>query len=321
MKQLKSLFTSYWRFLIVHTAAQIDLFDFLERAPASIEEIIEKLNVNEVVLKHLLQSLERLQLIHCKNGKWYNTDLGSYLTESHPNSYKQACILWGQEHLTAWQHLLYTLKTGKPAFEMLYKQPYFNYLRNHPKKLKNYHKAMAEYARDDYNLLPQAMDFSEYQSIADVGGGTGVLISYIAQSYPHLKCFLIDLPEVLRLIEEKLPKNVSMIAANFFHPLPIKVDAIILSRVLHDWDDVHAVKILENCYNAMNDKADLIIIEALQDKIATPELSLNMQVMCGSYERTSKEYEHLLSRTGFILKTIKPYKEHHYILIAKKVLL
>ena len=177
---------------------------------------------------------------------------------------------------------------------------------------------MAEYARDDYKELPEYIDFSKYKTIADVGGGVGVLLSYVAQKYPKIQCFLLDLPDVLDLIKNRLPENITTVPANFFEPLPIKADAIILSRVLHDWDDENATKILVNCHNALNQNGHLIIIESLQDKIPTPALSLNMQIICGSYERTSSQFQELLQKNNFTLKNIKHYKEHHFILVAEK---
>lgn len=192
----------------------------------------------------------------------------------------------------------YSIKTGKNAFEKVYKIPFFDYLNKNPQELDNYHKAMYQYAKDDYKNLPNIIDFSVHNSIIDVGGGYGALINNIQSKYPTLKCILFDLEKV---IDKVTITNVQKIKGNFFDTIPIKTDAIVLSRILHDWNDEKAMQILKNCYEALTNNGTLYIIENCTDKtsINLSLLSLNMTVMCESYERTTKEYCSLVEKSKF----------------------
>jgi len=145
----------------------------------------------------------------------------------------------------------------------------------------------------------------EFDVIADVGGGTGVLINYIAKKYPQKQCLLFDRKEVVELSNIQ-QKNVKNIGGNFFNHLPFQTDAIILARVLHDWNDIKAKDILKNCHHALNSKGKLLIVEIMQDEIEANLLSLNMMLMTKSYERTFKQYEKLLDKVNFkIISKIK----------------
>jgi SAM-dependent methyltransferase len=225
---------------------------------------------------------------------------------------------WAEEHLTAWQHLDFSIQTGKSAFEKLYGASFFEYLNQYPEKLHTYHKAMYEYAREDYKNLPEIIDFSEYTSVMDVGGGYGAVLEHVQNKNPQIHCILLDLPKVV----EKIKNNAfEVIGANFFESIPKVTEAIILSRILHDWNDEKAKIILTNCYEALLKNGTLFVIENCIDKVTTDLslLSLNMTVMCESFERTSTEYIYLAQNAGFEFKQDKKLNDLQTILIFQKI--
>ncbi|MCP5503187.1 MAG: methyltransferase [Leptospiraceae bacterium] len=303
--ELKNIFTSYWYFLALQKACQLDLFDIIEEKNKTISEIITLLKVNHKAMSHLIMFLIEEKYVSEINNILSLTEKGLLLTESHPESLKNACILWGEEHLKAWENIDYTLKTGKPSFENIYGKPFFDYLESHPDKLKNYHLAMRDYAKDDYFNLAAKIDFSIHKSIADVGGGVGTLIEPIALKYKNTSCILFDLENVVNIINTPSTKPYTILSGNFFEKLPFKTDAIILSRVLHDWNDKRANTILSNCRSALNENGRLYVIEILQNENTAHLLCLNMLGICESHERTLSEYQKLLHSNNFkILETI-----------------
>ena len=296
-EELKNTFTSYWSFMALRTACQLNLFDEVKKGNFSISEINQLLKTDYNSLVILINTLVELNTIQIIEKKLTLKPKGELLTESSPHSLKQACILWGGEHLDAWQNLQSTIKTGKPSFEAEYEVPFFNYLKTDKNKLYNYHKAMSEYAVDDYKNISKIIDFTKFSTITDIGGGLGVLINYIQKDFPSRTFNLLELPEVIDLVENE--KNINLIKADFFKPLPVKSDLIILSRVLHDWDNEKAKLILNNCSQSITDKGKILIIEIMQDEINANLLSLNMKAICKSYERTYIQYEELIKSIGF----------------------
>lgn len=314
--KLKSFFTKYWEYLAVSTACELNLFDFL-KVPKTAKQVSDELSLYERTLFHLLEALVHMNFLTKKDNLYNINNLSMFLTEDHPESLKYACLNWSKEHLSAWQELSYSIKTGKNAFEKIYNLSFFDYLDKNPQKLKDYHQAMYQYAKDDYQNLPNIIDFSKHNSIIDVGGGYGALINNIQLKYPSLKCILFDLEKV---IENVSTTNIQKIGGSFFDTIPIKTDAIILSRILHDWNDENALIILKNCFDALTDNGILYVIENCTDKtkIDISLLSLNMAVICESYERSSKEYCSLANKMNFKFNQELTLNELQTILIFKK---
>jgi len=314
---LKQTFTSYWAFLTLKAACKLDLFDQIHAGTNTSELLSSGGKLHPESLSSLLKALCKLDTIEMTDGIIHLKEDGEYLTASHPESLKEVCILWGEEHMAAWMNLDYSITTGLPAFEKIHGVKFFDYISKDPQKLFNYHKAMDAYAMDDYQNLAEIIDFSGHKSIMDVGGGLGYLINKLASTYPTLDCFLFDRPEVVKVSDAT---SVNRVGGDFFITIPPVAEALILSRVLHDWDDSSCSRILENCHTALPDKGVVYIIENLTDKIANQAslLSLNMLLMCQSYERTEAEYQTLLFKAGFTYESTTRINNIQYILKAAK---
>lgn len=314
--QLKSLFTDHWKYLAVSTACKLDLFDHLQEDKTA-KQLSKELSLNEEKLFILLNALYNADYLD-KKGDYFKVNyLSEFLTESTPDSLKYACMNWSSEHLTAWQNLDYSIKTGKSSFEEIYGKPFFDYLNDFPEKLHAYQKAMYEYAKDDYKNLPDLIDFSIHKSIMDIGGGYGAILENINAKNPNIECVLFDLPKV---IDRVTNPNIMRISGNFFEKIPNQSDAFLLSRVLHDWNDEKVKLILKNCYEALPNNGTLYVIENCSDKIKIDLslLSLNMSAMCESYERASTQYILLCENTGFQFHSETKLNELQTILIFKK---
>jgi len=314
--KLKSFFTEHWKYMAVSTACKLNLFDHLQeyKTPKQLASI---LSLNEEKLLLLLNALHNADFLD-KNGNFFKVNyVSEFLTENNPESLKYACLNWSSEHLTAWQNLDFSIKTGKSSFEEIYGKPFFDYLNDNPDKLHAYHKAMYEYAKDDYKNLPDVIDFSKLKSIMDVGGGYGGVLENIKVKNPSVECILFDLKKV---VEKVTIPNIKKISGSFFNKIPNQSEAIILSRVLHDWNEEKANIILKHCFEALPNKGTLYIIENCSDKIKIDLslLSLNMTAMCESYERTSIQYISLCENEGFKFESVNKLNELQTILIFKK---
>lgn len=314
--ELKDMFTEHWKYLAVNAACELNIFDKIFIGQNSSEKLIESNNWNFKTLTNVLDFLTYDGYLSLTNKIYTLTEKGNLLREANPEGLYYACLNWSGEHLIAWQNLKYSIQTGKSSFEHIYQKPYFDYLNQHPEKLSKYHKAMFEYAIEDYKELPEIIDFGVHNSIIDVGGGYGAAISLIKAKHQNSKCFLFDLKKV---VDQVTIENIEIIEGNFFDSIPKCAEAIILSRVLHDWNDEMASIILNNCYKALPDSGHLYVIENFAEKINDIFLlSLSMTVICESYERTQFEYENLIIKTNFRIETIIQLNNLQYIIKAIK---
>jgi len=314
--QLKSFFTEHWNYMAVSTACKLNLFDHLQKSRTA-KQLSNKLSLNTEKLLLLLNALHKADFLS-KNGDFFKVNsLSEFLTENNPESLKYACLNWNNEHLTAWQNLDFSITTGKSSFEEIYGLPFFDYLNNNPKKLHAYHKAMYQYAKDDYKFLPDLIDFNRHKSVMDVGGSYGAVLENIKRKNPNVECVLFELEKVA---QNAVFSNIQKLSGNFFDKIPNQSDAIILSRILHDWNNEKANIILKNCFEALPYNGTLYLIENCADKtkIDLSLLSLNMTAMCESYERTSIQYISLCEHAGFHFESETKLNELQTTLIFKK---
>jgi len=316
--ELLQLFTSYWHYLAVQTACKLSVFDCIAENINTIDKLCNAINTHPVATQKLMSALEQYDYVAQKNDQFHLTSKGELLTGNHNKSLKNACILWGDEHLTAWQNLEYTLKTNQSSFEYLYHSNYFDYLNTNPQKLENYHLAMMEYAKIDYVQIADIHDFSAHHRILDVGGGLGTTLSYIVAKHPEIEAYILELENVVGLSRKYGNSKISYLAGNFFEPLPITADAILLCRVLHDWNNNDAIKILHNCIQNLDEGGTVYIAENLTDDNNLSLLTLNMMVMCNSYERSLDEYAMLLNNVGLQIIQTKKINTLQTLIIAQR---
>ena len=314
--ELKNFFTDHWKYLAVSTACKLNLFDEV-KIGNSPRDIAEKNKWDLKKLYVLFDALAEIDfLTKAKNGFQLN-EYSELLTEDHENSLKYACQIWSSDHLTSWQKLPALIKKGKSPFIEEKHEPFFRYLENDLEKLVEYHKAMFEYARDDYINICDKINFNKIDSVLDVGGGFGALIQIVKNKHPVIDCHLLDLKQVIRQYELK---DIQLHEGDFFKSIPEVANTLILSRILHDWDDESAITILKNCYTSIPENGKLFIIENCIDEFSSnlPLLSLNMALMCDSFERTTTQFKKLANIAGFSMIEKTPLNELQTILAFEK---
>jgi O-methyltransferase len=95
------------------------------------------------------------------------------------------------------QDTLYSVRTGKPAFNHLHETRYFEWLAQEPVKAELFDQAMA--GRAETLRLPVLLCY-EWNSVAtlvDVGGGNGTILTTLLSWFPYLHGKLFDLPHTL----------------------------------------------------------------------------------------------------------------------------
>jgi len=203
----------------------------------------------------------------------------------------------------------------EPAMREAFGVSLFDYLAGNPEAAAHFNEAMVAIHGGDGADVTATYDFSGFQTIVDVGGGTGVLLSTILAANPHLHGVLYDLPQTASqartLIQNRgLASRCEAHGGDYFLDIPEGHDAYILSHVLHDWTDEQALPILRNCRRAIRPEGRLLILEAVLPEGDTPHpgkmMDLLMLTVTGGLERTGNEYSQLLARAGFRVGRIIP---------------
>jgi hypothetical protein len=158
--------------------------------------------------------------------------------------------------------------------------------------------------------LSNICDFNN-TSILDLGGNSGGLASAIALKYPSSKITIID-QKIPCLIGEEFKtlnkiNNIDFITTDFFSfHLKQNYDYIILSNILHDYNDVDCKKILKTCKKHCHNKTKILIIEDILASELTPinilahGLRLSINTIQGR-QRTIFELIQLMEELSFTI--------------------
>ena len=307
-----------WRTQTVHAAVDLGVFEAL---PASAGEVERRTQVHGSVAPRLMRALMELGLVwRDVEGTYHPTKRGSLLVRSHPLSLADAARHWGRESYEAWSGITRALRTGGSSFERSHGASFFDWLRDRPADLEAYHSAMSTYARHDYRDLAESVDFTAHSSILDAGGGTGELAFALLRSCPGLEATVMDRAEVVERASPPadLEGRCRFIEGDLFGEWSASADAVILARVVHDWPDRDALRILRRAREAMSRDDTLYVMEMVLDDTAGGGglLDLNMLVMTQGAERTAEQFRDILGEAGFRLNDVIETKSVSSVLVA-----
>ncbi|MFI6318955.1 methyltransferase [Nonomuraea sp. NPDC050556] len=304
--------------MAVRVAATLGLADLLGDDVLPVDELARRTGTDSDALGRMLRHLA------CK-GIFAEPEPGSFavngpaalLAADHPSGMRARLDLdgFGGQMDLSFTGLLHTVRTGQPAWETVFGAPIWPYLAEHPRMSASFDALMATGA--DY-LADAAggYDWSGVRHVVDVGGGTGALLAVLLEAHPDLRATLVDLPDTVERGRAHLQdERCSFAGHSFFDPLPGGADVYVLRRVLHDWSDDEAVRILRRCAEAAGTEGRIVVIETPgRPGAMLAEMSLRMLVLSGGRERTGDDYAALASRAGLDLADVRETALGHIIL-------
>jgi orsellinic acid C2-O-methyltransferase len=317
---LNQMMTGFYLSQAIHVVARLGMADFLSNGPLDANDLAQRSKTHAPSLKRVLRLLAAADVFtEDSEGRFALTPIGDYLRAGVPGSMRAAALLFGGITQRAWGDLLYSVKTGEPAFHQVFGQDSFTYFAKHPEEAANFDAAMGDFTSQIATAVARGYDFSGCHRVVDVGGGNGALLVGILGAHPSLKGTLFDLPQVVerarpRLREFGFADRCEVVGGDFFAEVPVGADAYLLKHVIHDWADERAVTILKNCRKAMRPASKLLIVEGVYPvHIDQSEASrraaandVNMLVCTGGRQRSEAEFRSLFALAGFTLSRIIP---------------
>jgi hypothetical protein len=310
--ELSNIIYGYRKAQLLHVAAKLGISDLLANGPKECGVLATLLDADHDALYRVLRALSVMGIYaEDGDGKFRLTEKGELLRKEGPGPVWIDAVMRMEEYnWKPWGELIYSVKTGKSAFEKVFGCNLFEYLSSNPDASRTFNKAMSVYTRHDVERVLDGYDFSGYRTVADLGGGNGELISRILLRYPRLRGVLFDLPEVigrtdLGALEPDVRKRLNVMEGSFFDGVPPGCDLYILRKIIHDWDDERSLEILTNCRKAAGKKGMILLIESVIDRdyresegAVINDIHMLVQT-AGGRERTREEYFRLLKSAGF----------------------
>jgi SAM-dependent methyltransferase len=304
----------------IYVAAELRLPDLLAASPKSAEELARLVNVDAVSLSRLLRLLAAFEIVAPRaDGTFDLLPQGHALRTDSDDSIHAWALNWGRYLWEVWGNLLYSVRTGQSARQMLLGKPGFQPLADDPERAAIFNQSMLELTRLAAREVVRVYDFSEARRICDVGGGFGELLLTILRAAPAARGLLFDMPHALdgarrHFGQAGLADRCDFVAGDFFAEVPA-ADIYLLKSIVHDWDDERSAAILANCRRALAPGGRILLIErvvpdpigltASDRLIALSDVHM-LVALGGAQERTRAQFESLLSSAGLRLTRLFP---------------
>jgi SAM-dependent methyltransferase len=325
--RLFGILSSPWLAQSCYALVKLGIPDLMAVGSRPVAELAAAAGADVRALHRLLRALTAAGLVHeTTPGSYGLTTLAQPLRSDVPRSSRDAAIMFGEEVFRSFAEITYTLRTGKPAFEKVYGQPFYDYLAGNPEAARTFGTAMGGAG---VPAVLSACDFSGVHTVVDVGGGNGGLLARVLRAQPQARGILLDLPAAAVQAKERLAQagvagRASIVEGSFFDTMPEGADAYVLCRVLHNWPDDEAAALLRRIRQAMAAGGRVIVIEDLIQPPAAPAgagqaasdqvsgtsgaevMDLLILLMLSGCDRSESEYAGLLGQAGFAVTAVHP---------------
>ncbi len=314
-EQITQLCMGYIPAACIYIAAKSRIPDLLASGPKPVSELARATQVNEGALYRVLRAVASVG-VFCEVAPhvFANTSLSETLRSDVPGSARDTALFLSDSlHLRVFAELFHSVETGETVFKKVTGMEPFDFFRQNNEENRAFNAAMTAISANAVPPAVEAYDFGETGTLADIGGGHGILLALILQKHRGLRGIVFDLPHVVegarpRLESLGLASRCEVVSGNFFDAVPA-ADSYVMKSIIHDWDEPRAIAILKNCARAMcGPNGRVILIEQVIAPGNEPDsakwIDIEMLAMAGGRERTETEYAELLAKAGLRLARV-----------------
>jgi len=267
----------------------------LAGGPRSVAELAEESGADPDTLHRLLRALASDGIFAEEEpGVFRNTEVSAQLLRSGWAAF--AHFFGG-----VWHQAVGSLDaSGKAVWPQLHGTDFWSWLAAHRDERALFDIAM-EQGKEQRMERFDRVDWRDGETVVDVGGGNGSLLTALLERQPGLRGIVFDLPETVR-DEAALGDRIRFVEGSFFESVP-EGDVYLLSTILHDWNDENAATILRTIRTGAPPHARLILFEAVVPEGNEPGggkwLDLLMLALFAGRERNAAQWRELLEENGF----------------------
>jgi predicted O-methyltransferase YrrM len=316
------------RLALLYVMVKLELAEALDSGPQTSDTLAAAHGAHPEALRRVLRSVASLGLLtENEDGTFALTDLGQLLRRGMPDSIRDEVLLEWELWIPARTGLLAAVRTGDSAFSQVFGESLYERLNHVPDIARAFDAQMIAISRDSAQALLAAYDFAPSANIIDIGGGAGTLLAAILQAHPHTTGVVFERPDVLAgardyLAAAGLSDRCDIVGGDMFVAVPDGGETYVLSHILHNWDDAHCVRLLQNCRAAMAPGGRIVIFEQrMPERVTGPdwafEADVSMLVITGGRQRTEAQYRALLDSAGLELTRVMPTASDRSVFEAK----
>lgn len=312
----------------LRAAVKLALADALGDTPATAEDLAVAVNADPDALRRLLRSLTCHEVFaEDSEGRFVHTEVSRLLRADAPDSLDQL-VLWMTEPWTweLWGRLDESVRTGKDVFVDLHGREFFDHVHAAwPESAAVFDRAMTQASRQSAQAIAGVLPLSGARSVADIGGGQGLLLASLLEHHPDVQGILFDRPDVVAGADARLRDGgalagrVRLVAGDCREEIPADVDAYVFKNIL-GMNDEDAVVVLANLVKTARAGARVIIVENFVDdgpgqKFSTG-MDLRMLLTVGGRKHTRQGLLGLVERAGLVVHDVRPVNSYQHLIEA-----
>src|SRR6266851_8658193 len=193
------LISGFWISRGIYITAKLGLADLVKDGPKTAAELAAATETHAPSLFRVLRALASVGIFaQDEQHRFGDTPLLQTLRSDVPGSLRAfAMIELGEEHYPAWGDLLHSVQTGGIAFDHAFVMDVWKYFAQHPDNARIFNDAMSGMTAQANEALHAAYDFTGSNTLMDIGGGHGGLITSILRRNPEMRGILFDSPQVV----------------------------------------------------------------------------------------------------------------------------
>ena len=311
----------------LHVAAALGIADQLAGGAKSVDDLANATGVDPVSLYRLLRMLAGAG-VFCEeaDGRFALTPLGGSLRSDGPESVRDWALFVGAPEMwETWGRLRDSVMSGEPAFPRAHGMALWEYLATRPELGTPFNRWMSRQSEQHNAAVVASYDFSPFRIVADIGGGHGSSLAAILRGNPSVRGILLDLPQVVAepapLKEAGVAERCEVIGGDMLQGVPPGADAYLIKRVLMDWGEEQAARILQNCAGALPEDGKVLAVEMVLPPGNEPSPGKAFDILMllvheGARIRTEAEFGDLFAAAGLRLTRVIPTPSPNSILEA-----
>ncbi|MEE1931327.1 methyltransferase [Streptomyces sp. TRM 70351] len=320
LDELWNLVYTSFRFPFMHAAQRLGLFTLLKDRPGStLDEITDALGLEKRAGHVLLLGCCAYKLVN-KEGDGYHNTAATDLLAGDQDAFMPVIVRYTHQMLYRPVGWLYEslvenenlgmdreLLAGSSATTL------YELLAENEDLEKVFTAMMEHQSRSVVEDLVNAVDFSSYHRVLDVGGGTGTNAISFAERWPHLQATILELPNVAKLANDRiaeagLSERVRAIGTDIMQDeFPTSShDCVVYSRFLEIWSPEQVQNLFAKAYRALEPGGHMVIVACAQDDDETGPahaafMSAYVQTVASPEGRiyTAQEFEQWYTEAGF----------------------
>jgi ubiquinone/menaquinone biosynthesis C-methylase UbiE len=307
---------AFWPAKTLLSAIKLGVFTELGKGAKTGAELRDVLGLHTRSTPDFFDTLVALRFLERDGdgpeGKYRNTEeTGTFLDRNSPGFMGGFLEMANDRLYPFWGNLVEGLKTGhaqnetkdggKGVFEELYSQP---------ERLEQFMDAMAGISFGNFQAFAEKFDFSNYKTMTDVGGATGLMSMLVAKQNPHMSCTSRDLPAATEIARRKIAEaglsdRVKAEPIDFFADSIPPADVVTMGMILHDWNLENKMMLIRKAYDALPEGGAFVVVENLIDDARRENafglmMSLNMLIEFGeAFDFSGADFDGWCREVGF----------------------